>query len=200
MFRDLYNSDKLSKFYLKIFTGKRCSEYPAIQHYINGQLISNNYYDNSKVLFTSNIVRFDPVPNIKPKNIPNKMIQLVVPCPWNCAIVDCNWRCLRCEQNIEYGYNKRLYCDCNESDITQCKFRCNSSHHTGGYITFEFNTLIKMLPSAPPEEINILLLGETGVGKSTFINTFVNYLKFDSLGNAKAGHMGYLFHPNYCNR
>ena len=35
--------------------------------------------------------------------------------------------------------------------------------------------------------INVLLLGETGVGKSTFINAFVNYLKFDSLQQAEQG-------------
>ncbi|CAF1192395.1 unnamed protein product [Rotaria sp. Silwood1] len=33
--------------------------------------------------------------------------------------------------------------------------------------------------------MNVLLLGETGVGKSTFINAFVNYLKFDKLDEAK---------------
>src|SRR5688572_27345092 len=36
------------------------------------------------------------------------------------------------------------------------------------------------------EEINILLLGETGVGKSTFINSFVNYLKYETLNDAKS--------------
>ncbi|CAF1147706.1 unnamed protein product [Rotaria sordida] len=35
------------------------------------------------------------------------------------------------------------------------------------------------------KSINILLLGESGVGKSTFINAFVNYLKFDELKQAE---------------
>jgi GTP-binding protein EngB required for normal cell division len=34
-------------------------------------------------------------------------------------------------------------------------------------------------------EQNILLLGESGVGKSTFVNAFVNYLKFKTLEQAK---------------
>ncbi|CAF3098623.1 unnamed protein product [Rotaria socialis] len=34
---------------------------------------------------------------------------------------------------------------------------------------------------------NVLLLGESGVGKSTFINAFVNYLKFDKLELARNG-------------
>ncbi|CAF1920510.1 unnamed protein product [Rotaria magnacalcarata] len=41
--------------------------------------------------------------------------------------------------------------------------------------------------STTTEFINILLLGESGVGKSTFINAFVNYLTFGTVENSKRG-------------
>jgi hypothetical protein len=46
------------------------------------------------------------------------------------------------------------------------------------------------LPSSKSNDefINILLIGESGVGKSTFINSFANYLQFNSLEQAQSGH------------
>ncbi|CAF3688940.1 unnamed protein product [Rotaria sordida] len=41
------------------------------------------------------------------------------------------------------------------------------------------------LSISKPIEINVLLLGEIGVGKSTFINAFINYLKFENLQQAE---------------
>jgi septin family protein len=45
--------------------------------------------------------------------------------------------------------------------------------------------------------LNIPLLGATGIGKSTFINTFVNYLTFDTLNNALNGEMQTLIYSTF---
>jgi len=41
-------------------------------------------------------------------------------------------------------------------------------------------------PNSPVSEINLLILGETGVGKSTWINGFQNYIQFDTLQEAES--------------
>jgi predicted GTPase len=49
----------------------------------------------------------------------------------------------------------------------------------------------------PSKDINILLLGETGVGKTTFINAFFNYLVYDTLDAALQGEMQVLIPSDF---
>jgi energy-coupling factor transporter ATP-binding protein EcfA2 len=67
----------------------------------------------------------------------------------------------------------------------QTIYRCESISEDKSY---RGTRKAPLLPSSSSDEfINLLLIGESGVGKSTFINAFANYLKFDSLEQAQAG-------------
>ena len=43
--------------------------------------------------------------------------------------------------------------------------------------------------NSPQQDINVLILGQTGVGKTTFVNAFVNHLVYDSLEKALIGEL-----------
>jgi hypothetical protein len=65
--------------------------------------------------------------------------------------------------------------------------KVNHTEGASNHITFQQPMKPPISAATPSDDaINILLLGESGVGKSTFINAFVNYLKFGTLKEAES--------------
>ena len=57
--------------------------------------------------------------------------------------------------------------------------------------------MLYYLAAGERKKLTVLLLGETGVGKSTFINGFVNYLHYGSLREAKEGESRWLIPSHF---
>ncbi|OKL58362.1 hypothetical protein UA08_06186 [Talaromyces atroroseus] len=112
---------------------------------------------------------------------PVRRVVMKIPCPkiYCGSTTSHNWFCTRCGTLIEYGHiDDYLYCDCGRCKYTSWSFRCSNTKHGLDFSTYDSVTLAQLLKSLEPfEELNIL-------GKSTWINAFVNYLSFPSLDEA----------------
>ena len=111
-------------------------------------------------------------------------------CPWSfykkCSVTEHVWSCIKCYDKLEYGFDDNFYCVCGKAPARCFEFKCGDGSHIADFTTFETSELIRLLSNLKPyNEVNILLLGETGVGKFTWIKGFANYLSFETMDEAK---------------
>ena len=96
------------------------------------------------------------------------------------------WTCWNCGEIIDQGFDGFYYCKCGQAHSTQFEFKCDDPSHGNDFREFSvlfFRTVLSK--QNPKPEFNILILGPTGVGKSTWINSIVNYMTFTTLKEAK---------------
>ncbi|XP_038059602.1 uncharacterized protein LOC119730679 [Patiria miniata] len=123
---------------------------------------------------------------------PNNRAHLQLRCPnalvgnGQCSGDPVTWKCSRCRELVEYGIETKLfYCKCGKSDPDKSFWRCNEKEHGMNYVKYQHDILSAELSNLRAlKERNILILGETGVGKSTWINGFINYLYYADLEEA----------------
>ncbi|KAI1408617.1 hypothetical protein F5Y13DRAFT_182532 [Hypoxylon sp. FL1857] len=110
-----------------------------------------------------------------------------IPCPHlPCGREARAWNCYQCRIPLQCheGY---IYCKCGRADAKRYSWQCNSEEHGKdflGYNALVLEARLRKLCSS--RDLNILILGETGVGKSTWINAFYNYLMFTTFDEAMA--------------
>lgn len=169
--------------------GARPISAPYVEQYCGGRLITSNLVAARRFLEDRCVIRFSPgVLDPSMYFLPVQRRKLKLRCPrMSCPATKHIWICERCKQSVEFGFvDNFLYCRCGRFPYTECRFRCKE-HDDAGPTKPDASILLEWLQDLQPlstQEINVLILGEAGVGKSTWINAFVNYLTYQSLEEA----------------
>jgi len=171
------------------FIGEKLGN-PYISHERDGTVITEDVVEERRELADKCIMRYitDSLKR-SPKSRPIKMATVRIPCPSpTCPLAARHdWICYNCRASILFSYSDTfLYCDCGKCLYKYWRFQCKDPRHGAeSWPKYQDEELLPLLMALEPlDALNILILGETGVGKSTFINAFVNYLTYDTLDDA----------------
>ena len=165
---------------------------PFIEQWRDGKCIVPDVVEDLKALAKECLIKCDDgtkADRTRTKNLPSSKRLVRLRCPGiNCfgKTRKCKWICPRCRTHVYYGFaDDDFYCKCSRYPFSSATFKCSNDVHGREWTRPNTAKLWDHLRSLEvSREYNILLLGATGVGKSTFINAFRNYLDFDSLDDA----------------
>ena len=142
----------------------------AIKYYKNGIEIDGDFYQN-EVIWSDRCIAEAVTMNYSLTK-PEKTIKINLACPnWKtkkgCSKLKCEWWCKNCQSLIEYDLNSMFFCQCGGTLAHDYGFMCKDKNHPENeFLKYEQAELEKRLRGIKTnKEINILLLGESGVGK-----------------------------------
>jgi hypothetical protein len=160
-----------------------------VEQYRGGKVIVPDLNEEYRFLADKCLIRYDQgALDRSDYNLPpeRRLVNLLCPGSHCSSGPTYSWICETCKEPVEYGFiDKFLYCKCGRIYYKHCAFKCKENRHGLPFARYELSVLLKRLRKLELfNELNVLILGETGVGKSTFINAFINYLTYDTLAEA----------------
>ena len=162
----------------------------AIYHYKHGQVVSRDVATERAVVASLNIAESSQEKQ-QFRSRPAKLAVVEMACPGASSKCDSSqrvWSCEVCKEDIEYGFDDYFYCSCGRALVNTFSYKCNGSYHGDDYLAFPSRVVKQHVINLKPiRELNILFLGETSVGKSTWINGFANYVTYATLSEAENG-------------
>jgi len=160
----------------------------AIYHYKNGQVVSRDVARERRVNASLNITASSQKRQPCPRR-PAKLAVVELPCPGarsDCDSIPRIWSCKVCREEMDYGFDDHFYCSCGRAPVKTFSYKCNGKDHSDDLLEFDPSVVEKHVRKLKPvKELNILVLGETGVEKSTWINGFANYTLHLTLSEAE---------------
>lgn len=170
------------------FEGGQELRAPRIELRENGEVVTNDFVAEQQSFTGKCFVRAATpadMEELPAKSLDSMRRSVKIRCPCAAATKGVCF-CRTCKSAIFLlGEDDYMYCNCGRYKPANAVFKCLDLAHGVSYLTYEdHEILLEAYEYQDFEQYNILLLGESGVGKSTFINAFMNYMQFETLDEA----------------
>ena len=164
---------------------------PVVKKYKDGRMVVEDLFQQEGDLMKKCVVRVSQSalnPNV---GATKERVALKIRCPKSyekdCHMERVDWEHDKCQENITYGLvDKMMHCKCGSFKPADTTFRCDDPNHGMEFCQLNNKSKDEIDDLKVKEITNVLILGESGVGKSTWINSIAKYLAFETLDEAMA--------------